>query len=181
MPPIAVGIQRIPLTDGSGETMSADVVATPLEGLKLGRLPDILGEPSGERVGPVDGDVVRLEFVLDEPPLPLLGGSDELHHLFIGVRDFRTPLVVERGRVGPGAARAELVRMYVGAWPKPGMLSMFAGPQTADGPNPAPAGPDAWQAKKDDFLLMSFKPDLVQEVLPQLEICLLYTSDAADE
>jgi hypothetical protein len=170
MPPIAVGIQRIPLTDGSGETMSADVVAAPLEGLKLGRLPDILGEPSGERVGPVDGDVARLELVLDEPPLPLLGGSNELHHLFVGIRDFRTPLVVERGRVGPGASRAELVRMYVGAWPKPGMLSMFAGPQTADSPAPAPAGADGWQAKKDDFLLMSFKPDLVQEVLPQLEM-----------
>jgi hypothetical protein len=58
--------------------------------------------------------------------------------------------------------------MYVGAWPKPGMLKLFAGPQLADGPDPAPAGPDAWQAKRDDFLLMSFKPDLVQDVLPQL-------------
>jgi hypothetical protein len=171
MPPIAVGIQRIPLTDGSGETMSADVVATPLDGLKLGRLPDILGEPSGERVGPVEGDVARVEFVLDQPPIPLLGGGgDELHHVFAGVRDFRTPLVVERGRVGPGASRAELVRMYVGAWPKPGILSMFAGPQTEEGLEPAPGGAEAWQAKKGDFLLMSFKPDLVQEVLPQLEM-----------
>lgn len=170
MPPIGVGIRRVPLADGSGETLAADVFATPLEGLKLGRLPDILGDPSADRVAPVEGDVVRAEFVLEAPPLPLLGGDDELHHLFVGVRDFRTPLIVERGHFAPGAPRAELVRMYVGAWPKPGMLKLFAGPQLADGPEPAPAAADAWQAKRDDFLLMSFKPDLVQEVLPQLEM-----------
>jgi hypothetical protein len=167
-PPIGVGVQRVPLADGSGETMAADVVATPLDGLKLGRLPDILGEPSGERVAPVNGDVVRAEFVLQAPPLPLLGGDNELHHLFAGLRDFRTPLIVERGHVAPGAPRAELVRMYVGAWPKPGMLKLFARPQPAEGPDPIPAGADAWQAKRDDFLLISFKPDLVREVLPQL-------------
>lgn len=168
MPPIGVGVQRVPLADGSGETMAADIVATPLEGLKLGRLPDILGEPSPDRVAPIEGDVVRAEFVLKAPPLPLLGGDNELHHLFVGLRDFRTPLIVERGHVAPGAPRAELVRMYVGAWPKPGMLKLLARPQLAEGPEVVPAGPDAWQAKRDDFLLMSFKPDLVREVLPQL-------------
>jgi hypothetical protein len=167
-PPIAVGIQREPLADGSGETISADVLLTPLEGLKLGRLPDILGEPSTERVTQADGDVVRAEVVLDEPPLPLLGGNDEPHHLFVGLRDFRSPLVVERGRLAPGARRAELVRMYVGSWPKAGMLAMFSGPEVADGVEPVPAGEDGWQARRDEFLVMSFKPDLVNEVLPQL-------------
>jgi hypothetical protein len=168
MPPIAVGVRRVPLADGTGDTLAADVVALPLDGLKLGRLPDILGDPSPERVAPIDGDIVRAEFVLAAPPLPLLGGDNELHHLFLALRDFRTPLVVEQGRVAPGAARSELVRMYVGAWPKPGLLKLLAGQQLADGPTPVPAGADAWQAKRGEFLLMSFKPDLVQEVLPQL-------------
>lgn len=172
MPPIAVGIKRAPLADGSGETMAADVFAAPLEGLKLGRLPDILGEPSTERVAAIGGDVIRAEFVLKASPLPLLGGGDEPHHLFVGVRDFRSPLVVERGRIAPGAAPAELVRMYVGAWPKPGLLKVFAGPAQADGPELIPAGNnnEGWQAKRDDFLVMSFKPDLVREVLPQLRM-----------
>ncbi len=174
MPPIGVGAKRVPLADGSGETMAADIVATPLEGLKLGRLPEILGEPSADRVAAVDGDVVRAEFVLDSPPLlPLLAGGDaEPHHLFLGVRDFRSPLVIERGRLGPGAVPAELVRMYLGAWPKPGLLKIFSGPELADGPEPVPVGEDAdrWQAKRDDFLVMSFKPDLVREVLPQLSM-----------
>jgi hypothetical protein len=169
-PPIAVGVQRAPLADGSGETLAADVVATPLEHVKLGRLPDILGEPSAERVAPVEGDVARAEFVLAAPPLPLLGGENELHHLFVGVRDFRTPLVVERGAVAPGAPPTELVRMYVGAWPKPGLLKLFAGPHLAESPEPLPAPNDVWQAKREDFLLMSFKPDVVHEVLPQLSM-----------
>jgi hypothetical protein len=170
MPPIGVAVQRVPLADGSGETLAAEVVATPLDGLKLGRLPETLGEPSADRVAPVAGDVIRAEFVLEAPSLPLLGGSDELHHLFLGVRDFRTPLVVDAGHVVPGAPPAELVRMYVGAWPRPGLLRLAAGRQLAEGPDPIPAGPnaDGWQAKSDEFLLMSFKPDLVQEVLPQL-------------
>ena len=58
--------------------------------------------------------------------------------------------------------------MYVASWPKPGMLKLLSGPQVADGPEPVPAGADGWQAKRNDFLVMSFKPDLVREVLPQL-------------
>ncbi|HYO25578.1 MAG TPA: hypothetical protein VEQ85_11600 [Lacipirellulaceae bacterium] len=170
-PPLAVAIQRLPLADGSGETLAADLVATPLEHVKLGRFADMLGEPSSDRVASVPGDVARLELVLESIASPLLGGNDEPHHLFVGVRDFRTPLVVERGRVGPAGRPAELVRMYVGAWPRPGMLRLFAAPEAAEGPQAAPGGaPDTWQARRDDFLLMSFKPDLVDEVLPQLAV-----------
>ncbi|HMO85664.1 MAG TPA: hypothetical protein PKC18_12185, partial [Lacipirellulaceae bacterium] len=131
--------------------------------------PNALGPPAAERMGPIDGDVLRIELVLDSPPLlPLLGGAGELHHLFVGVRDFRSPLTVDRGRLGAGAPRAELVRMYVGAWPKPGLLKLFGDPQLAEGPEPTPAGADVWQGKREDVLLMSFKPDVVQEILPQL-------------
>ena len=53
--------------------------------------------------------------------------------------------------------------MYVGAWPKPGTAANCSPDRrSADGPEPVPAGADAWQAKRDDFLLMSFKPDLGQ-------------------
>jgi hypothetical protein len=60
--------------------------------------------------------------------------------------------------------------MYVGAWPKPGILRLFMGDALAQGEQPVPGAQSTWQAKRDDFLLISFKPDLVREVLPQLQM-----------
>ncbi len=196
-PPIAIAVSRVPLAEGlptwrsfsetpepeqdensrvserlahmAGESLSIDVVATPLNDVKLGKLPDSLGEPSDRRLAPVAGDMIHAEFVLDSP-LPL-GPADEPHHLFLGVRDFRSPLVVERGRLAPGAPPAELIRMYVGTWPKPGgLLKFFIGEPTAQGPEPVQGLADTWQAREDDFLLISFKPDVVEQVLPQLQM-----------
>ena len=169
-PPIAIAVSRVPLTgDDGGESLSIDVVATPLNDVKLGKLPDTLGPPSDKRVAPVVGDMIHAEFVLDSP-LPL-GPADEPHHLSIGVRDFRSPLVVESGRLAPGAPTAELIRMYVAAWPKPGgLLKFLIGEPTAQGPEPVQGLADTWQARQDDFLLISFKPDVVEQVLPQLQM-----------
>lgn len=164
-PPIALAAQRKRLPNNAGETIAADILATPLDDVKLGRLPDMLGEPSKERVAPVDGDVVHLELVLNSV---LQLAAPEPHHLFVALRDFRTPLVVERGQVVPGAPMSELVRMYVGTWPRPGLARLFFGQQLAQGPEPIAGPQNTWQAKRDDFLLISFKPDLVREVLPQL-------------
>jgi hypothetical protein len=168
-PPIGVAVSRVPLPNGDGESLSIDVVATPLKDVKLGRLPDTLGDPSNQRVAPVEGDLIHAEFVLDSP-LPL-GAAAEPHHLFFGIRDFRSPLVVERGRLAPGAPTAELIRMYVGTWPKPGgLFKLFFGEPTAQGPEPVQGSQDTWQARQDDFLLISFKPDVVEQVLPQLRM-----------
>jgi hypothetical protein len=113
--------------------------------------------------------MVRGEFVLDSP-LPL-GAAAEPHHLFFGIRDFRSPLVVERGRLAAGAPPAELIRMYVGTWPKPGgLIKLFLGDQLAAGPEPVPGRQETWQARQDEFLLISFKPDVVEQVLPQLQM-----------
>ncbi|QDT73750.1 hypothetical protein I41_29410 [Lacipirellula limnantheis] len=167
LPPIGVAIERRPTT--GGETLVAEVWATPLSDVKLGRLPTTFGPPSGERLAPVVGNVVSAEAVLDSP-LPFGANAGEPNHLFLGVRDFRTPLVVDNGSIGAGAAPAELVRMYVGAWPKPGLLTLFTGEALAQGEQPIPGAQSTWQAKRDDFLLISFKPDLVREVLPQLRM-----------
>jgi hypothetical protein len=168
-PPLGIAVQRRPLANGDGETLIADVLATPLNDVKLGRLPTTFGPPSGERLAPVAGNVISAEAVLDSP-LPFGANAGEPNHLFLGVRDFRTPLVVSRGSVTPGAAPAELVRMYVGAWPKPGILGLFTGNSLAQGEQPVPGAQSTWQAKRDEFLLISFKPDLVREVLPQLQM-----------
>ena len=169
LPPIGAGIERRPMADGAGETLVAEVVATPLSDVKLGRLPTTFGPPSSERLGPIAGNVISAEAVLDSP-LPFGADAGEPNHIFLGMRDFRTPLVVDNGSVAPGAAPPELVRMYVGAWPKPGILRLFTGDAQAQGEQPIPGAQSTWQAKRDDFLLISFKPDLVREVLPQLQM-----------
>jgi hypothetical protein len=167
-PPIAAAISRVPLPNGLGESLSIDVLATPLNDVKLGRLPDSLGEPSDQRTAPVAGDMIHAEFVLDSP-LPLAGS--EPHHLVLGIRDFRSPLVAERGQLAPGAPPAELVRMYLATWPKPGgLIKLFLGDQLAQGPEPVAGRQDTWQAAANEFLLISFKPDVVEQVLPQLQM-----------
>ena len=149
--------------------MAIDVVASPLEGLKLGSLTDILGEPSEQRLSPVDGDIAAFQAVLDIP-VPLVGGERQPHHLFGGLRDYRSPLAVKRGAVVPNTMPTELIRGYLGAWPKPGLLAMFANHQHAPGNVPQPTAENVWQANQNDFFLLSFKPDVIQTVLPQIEL-----------
>ena len=180
MPPIAVGIQRSTLAedgegaegredDKGGETLAIEVVAAPLDGLKIGSLRDLLGAPDENRLRPVAGDVASLEAVLDIP-VPLVGGESQPHHLFGGLRDFRSILTVENGTVAPGAGPREFVRGYLGAWPRPGLLELFTGPSRPAGNQPERIGEQLWQAQQEKFLLISFKPDVVEQVLPQLAL-----------
>ncbi|MCH8841222.1 MAG: hypothetical protein IH831_11240 [Planctomycetes bacterium] len=174
MPPIAVGIQRSTRNEGGedaegGETLAIEVVVAPLDGLKICSLRDLLGAPDENRLQPVAGDVVSLEVVLDIP-VPLVGGESHLHHLFGGLRDFRSVLTVESGTVAPGAGPREFVRGYLGAWPRPGLLELFTGPSRPAGNQPEPIGDQLWQAQQEKFLLISFKPDVVEQVLPQLAL-----------
>ena len=168
MPPIAVGIQRS-ARGNNGETMKIEVVVEPLDGVKIDSLRDPLGEPAEQRLAQLEGDVVSLETVLDIP-VPLVGGEKQPHHLFGGLRDFRSILTVENGNVAPGAGPKEFVRGYLGAWPRPGLLEMLTGSTPLASDEPEPLGEQFWQAQRDEFLLISFKPDVVDQVLPQLSM-----------
>ncbi len=167
MPPIAIGAKRA--VDEAGETMVVDVLVSPLGRLKLGSLADMLGEPSDQELQEVEGDVVTAQAVLDVP-VPLVGGDSQPHLLFGGLRDFRSPLAIKRGAVVADATPTELIRGYLGAWPKPGLLAMFAGPQAPASDQPEQVGEQVWQAGQDDFLLLSFKPEVIEQVLPQIEL-----------
>ena len=85
--------------------MAADVLATPLEGVKLGRL---ARHPrrAERRARRADRRRHRARASWCSTPAAAAarGGDDEPHHLFVGVRDFRSPLVVERGRHSPRRA-----------------------------------------------------------------------------
>lgn len=169
MPPIAIGVQRRPL-EGGGETMAIEAVAEPLDGLKIDKLRDRLGKPDENHLRPVTGDVIAFEAVLNMA-LPLSGGQRETHHLFGALRDFRSVLTVDNGRVEMGERPAEVVRGYIGAWPKPGILQWFTGSDSPPpGSEPEPLGEQLWQAQQNEFLLITFKPEVANEVLPQLAV-----------
>lgn len=167
MPPIAATVQRTPTKDGNTETITIDVQAQGSLRQQLGKVATWLGQPAETKMQPIDGDLLAMEAVVDFPT-PLAGGENAEHHLFGALRDYRAPLVVRRGAVRPDAGPPELVRGYLGAWPKPGLLAWFTGAEQANGPQPQPIGQDLWQAKRDEFLLIAFKPDVVEQVLPQL-------------
>lgn len=167
LPPIAFGVQRFPAEQGETRTLEIDVLAAPLGSVKLGAVINALGEPTEEQLVPVVGNVGSLEASLNLP-VPLIGGENQPHLLFAGLRDFRSPLTIRQGRIAAGAERSELIRGYVGAWPRPGILQLLQGPAAPIGPQPQQLGEQMWQAENNDFLLISFKPDVIQQVEPQL-------------
>jgi len=169
IPPLAVGVQRVPRTDGDLQTVVIDVVSSPLGEFKPASVFDSLGETSYKKMGTVEGDVASFEIALDMQT-PILGGDGRAHRIFGGLRDFRSPLTVQSGVLAPRTQVTELVRGYLGAWPRPGLLGVFAGASIPQQPSPQPIGPNLWQGGHEDMVLLSFKPAVIEEVLPQLRI-----------
>jgi len=167
MSPIAAALHRSPREDGNGEKMTIDLLLAPLGEMKLGSMADMLGEPSDQQIQSVEGDVIAVQAVLDIP-VPLSGGESQPHHLFGGLRDFRSPLAVQQGTLVPEGMPTEWVRGYLGAWPRAGLLEAILGPMRPSGNEPEQVGQAMWQAKQDEFFLLSFKPEVIQQVLPQL-------------
>ena len=164
VPPITIAAQRLP-RDG-GERMSVEVRIEPAEGFKMGKFAESLGPSSHERILPVEGDLAHFELVL-ERRFALLAPDDDPHHLFGAVRDFLSPLVVSKNDLEPMKA-TELVRGYIGAWPRPGILALLTGSNPLVEPEPQPLENNMFLAGRDDLMLLSFKPDVVADVLPQL-------------
>jgi hypothetical protein len=174
LPPLAVGIRRVSNKESGGErgeyeTMIADVLIPYMTGFKFGSWIDNLGEASTQQLAPVAGDVASMEVILNIP-VPLIGGEKQPHHLFGGLRDYRSPLTIERGALVPAAAMPELIRGYLGAWPRPGVLEIFGARTTDSAAGLQKVGDQLWQTQQDPFVLLSFKPEVIEQVLPQLAL-----------
>jgi hypothetical protein len=165
VPPLAIAVKRTPLE--SHDQLQVDLVAAPLEGVKLGKLADSLGPPAQERMAPVEEDLVHFEVVL-EAVLPLLNSDQSLHHLFGALQDAPLPLKVAGGSVDLAAWR-EHVRGYLGAWPKPGILSVLSAGVPFDRTEPQDRGGSIWGQMRDDVLLVSLRPEVIRQTLPQLQ------------
>lgn len=169
LPAVAAAVKHWPGENGDNESISVDLHFQGSLRSVLGKAGTWLAQPADLRKQPVAGDVLSAEAVI-EISSPLGGLDAAEHHLFGGLRDYRAPLLVRHGSLSASVAQSELVRGYLGAWPKPGVLGWFAGSDVTLADQPQRVGDELWQAKQDEFLLVSFKSDVIREVLPQLQI-----------
>jgi hypothetical protein len=163
--PICAALKRTESPAQKGwDRITADVRIAPYSQMPVARWPNMLGPAATNRVAPIKGDVVSLEVVLDALGEPM--------HLFGGLRDFRSPLIVRQGEVTSSQSPTEFIKAYIGGWPKPHLIDRFVSlPQgPLDGDNMGRTGGlfDLWFRRADDFFLFSFKRDVLQEVGSQL-------------
>jgi hypothetical protein len=163
--PISVALKRQSSpANAKWDRIAADVRIAPYSQTRLAPLARLLGPSASVRVAPIAGDVASIEFIVDALGQPV--------HLFGGLRDFRTPLVVRQGEVQADAPTSEFIRAYVGGFPRPHLLDRFlggpTGPFDADGIARNNRLFDLWLRRADDFFLFSFKRDVLMEVGPQL-------------
>jgi hypothetical protein len=149
------------------DRIAADVRVARYSEMPVAKWPAMLGEAQANRVAPIEGDAVSLEIVL--------GALGDPVHLFGGIRDFRSPLVVRQGDVQPARSITDSIRAYVGGWPRPHLIDRYlgrpAGPLDQDGiarTNGIGGLFDLWFRRADDFFLFSFKRDVLLEVGRQL-------------
>jgi hypothetical protein len=163
--PISVAFKRqTSPANPEWDRIAADVRVAPFSQTRLAPLARMLGPSASVRVAPIAGDVASIEFIVDALGQPV--------HLFGGLRDFRTPLIVRQGEVQADAPTSEFIRAYVGGFPRPHLLDRFlggpTGPFDADGIARNNRLFDLWLRRADDFFLFSFKRDVLMEVGPQL-------------
>jgi hypothetical protein len=163
--PVVAAVQRLVSEDGKLDRIAGEVHVAPYSQTKMEGWVRMLGPAEANRVAPINGDIASLEVVMDA-----LGQSV---HVFGGLRDFRTPLVVRQGEARPAMSPSEFVRGYVGTWPRPlALLETFlggaTGPPDAQGVSPNNGLFNLWTRRAGDFFLLSFHRDVLLEVGPQL-------------
>ena len=163
--PVALALKRTESPAQKGwDRITADVRVAPYSQMPIARWPNMLGPAATGRVAPIKGDVVSLEVVLDALGEPM--------HLFGGLRDFRTPLIVRQAEVTSSQSPTDFIRAYIGGWPRPHLIDRFIrlpkDPLDADNIGRTGGLFDLWFRRADDFFLFSFKRDILQEVGAQL-------------
>ncbi len=167
--PVVAAIGRKPLKD-SLEQVTLDMQAAPLSQRHTELLARWLGEPTDQRLAPLPGDVVAFEAVVRGGSF-FPGGE---HHLFGALRD-GDPAMASDPRVGLiarlFASQLQGLNGYIGAWPDPGFLRFLGGFLNQ---RPDPAGytrmlTGLWRRQFGQFTLMSFHPEVLAQVSPQLK------------
>lgn len=163
--PITLAMKRMRSTaKDEWDRISVDVRMADYSRSRMAPIVRMLGPAAPVRVAPVAGDVVAGEIVVDALGQPV--------HIFGGLRDFRTPLVVRQGEVRPVGSLSDFLRAYAGGYPRPHLLDRVFGPPTGPFDEHGIARNsrlfDLWLRRADDFFLFSLRRDVLLEVGPQL-------------
>jgi hypothetical protein len=166
--PILAAIARSKASREGLERVSIDVRLTPLAARQHSFFASFLGSPSKQRLAPIAGDVVAIDAIL-RPKM----GSEGDYHLFGGLRNIDPRMV-------SGTMMEKLLGMfggtelvgYIGAWPQPGLLWFLGAtanlPVDEAGYSQFITG--SWRRIVGQFTLMSFQPELLASVTPQLKL-----------
>lgn len=166
MTPIIAAVARSKAVREGLERVSIDVRMTPLAARQHSTIASFLGSPSKQRLAPIAGDVVAFDAVLTKRQ----GEGD--YHLFGGLRSIDP-------RLTSGTMMEKLLGMfggtelvgYIGAWPEPGLLRLLGAtanvPVDEAGYSQFITG--SWRRIFGQFTVMSFQPELLASVTPQLK------------
>jgi hypothetical protein len=173
MGPTSIAMRR---TDaGNGRDQMAIAVRTIPLAAKSNFLADRLGPPDGKHIEPVAGDVVAIDAVVNgslQGMFNLGGGAPaQPYHLFAGVRGGEIPQGAGQSGILPFGLLPHW-RYYVGAWPVPGLLTMFGAgnPATPVDANGFTQAGGFWQRQMGQMTVISPQSDLLAEVTPALKM-----------
>ncbi len=172
--PVALAIRREELPESKLERVIVDALAAPLAPQHIAMLSDWLGEPTTRHLAPIAGDVVALQAVLRGGSGGLLGGPPGEYLLFGSLRNADPAIALSENTGLLGRIlqmQLQGVQGYVGAWPHPGILSIFGSLLAA---SPDPGGytqlpSSLWRRQLGDFTLLSFHPEILAGVGPELQ------------
>ncbi len=168
MTPIVAAVSRTQGAQEGLEQVSLDVRLTPLAARQYQFLASQLGAPTKQRLATIPEDTASFDAVLSKA----MGSEGGDYHLFGGLRNVDPRLVsgtmLEKVL---GMFGGKELEGYLGAYPRPGILWLLGATAQA----PVDEGgysqfiTGSWRRIIDQFTLLSFQPELLAEITPQLK------------
>jgi len=163
--PVLIGVQRYALADREdAERVVIDGQMLPFDRDKYGTAAGIFGPATGQRIQPLDGDIVSVQAVLR---MSAANADRQPYHLYFALRDEASPQPSSERRLLRSLQIARSAPAYLAAWPRPGILDLI-GPEAVD--NKLARFPfGLWRLTTEQgFSVLSFDPRIVRDVAPQL-------------
>jgi len=170
MDPLMVGIQRFAVDDKGRERIVIDANVNPLDESKYGWVLSMVGPPTRQMITPAQGDVISMQAAVRGG---LISDSIPPHHLFLGVQDIPPLSAIPPTGILQTLNFLRSTPGYVGSWPRAGFLDLL--PFNLGGSVPDANGFSKllfgiWRRQGAGFSVLSFDPQLLANVTPQLRV-----------
>ncbi len=165
MDPVLVGLRRTALDDET-ERVEIQAKMLPFNKSKYGIVTNIFGPPTTRRVKALDDDIVSVQGFVDGSNIGIAP-----HHLYFGIRDAAPQREYSDHRFLKSLQILRTAPAYIAAWPRPGFLAGIGlgGRPIGNGYSKLLLGLFRLDAA-NGFSLLSFDPNLLGEVAPQLQV-----------